>query len=208
MKAKKALLVVDVQNDFCPGGALAVKEGDQIVPIINQIQPLFDRIIATQDWHPAEHVSFAVNHPGKNTYDVISAGGISQVLWPAHCVAGTPGAAFHANLETDRFHLILRKGMNPAIDSYSAFQENDKKTLTGLHGYLRSLEITAVFLCGLAMDYCVLYSALDAVAFGFETGVVIDASRGVNVPEHNVENALQAMKNKGIKVISSGELGS
>jgi len=140
MKGKRnALLVADVQNDFCPGGALAVKEGDQVVPIINQIQPLFDRIIATQDWHPPDHVSFATNHPGKNTYDVISAGGISQVLWPAHCVAGTPGTAFHADLDTDRFHLILRKGMNPAIDSYSAFQENDKKSLTGLHDYLLNL---------------------------------------------------------------------
>lgn len=207
MKRKKtALLVVDVQNDFCPGGALAVREGDTIVPLINRIQPLFDTLIATQDWHPPTHFSFAVNHPGKQTYDVISLNGISQVLWPVHCVSGSPGAAFHPDLETDRFQLILRKGTKPDLDSYSAFRENDQKTLTGLDGYLRSLEIKEVFLCGIATDYCVLYSARDARAFGFETRVVINACRGVDVPAGNIEAAVRLMKSIGVTILSSAEL--
>ena len=128
---KNALLVVDVQNDFCPGGALAIQAGDNVIPVINQIQPIFDTIIATRDWHPSNHVSFAVTHPGKNVYDVIDINGISQVLWPPHCVSGSMGAAFHPDLETDRFKLILHKGMNPALDSYSVFLENDKKPRQG-----------------------------------------------------------------------------
>jgi nicotinamidase/pyrazinamidase len=205
-KKKKALLVVDVQNDFCPGGALAIPAGDTVVPIINKIQPVFDTIIATQDWHPPNHVSFAANHPAKNVYDVIPINDMSQVLWPAHCVSGTMGADFHSALETQRFQLILRKGMAPGLDSYSVFLENDKKTRTGLDGYLRSLEIKKIFLCGLATDYCVFYSARDAVSFGFETEVVIDACRGVDVPAGNIEMAVRQMKNIGVTFIYSAEL--
>jgi nicotinamidase/pyrazinamidase len=206
MIKKTALLVVDVQNDFCPGGALAIQEGDNVIPAINQIQPLFDTIIATRDWHPPNHLSFAVNHPGKSVYDVMDINGISQVLWPPHCVSGSMGAAFHPGLETERFKLILHKGMNPALDSYSVFLENDKKTRTGIDGFLRSLEITRIFLCGLATDYCVFYSALDAISFGFETCVVIDACCGVDVPEGNIEKAIRLMKSSGVKIISSLEL--
>lgn len=203
---KKALLVVDVQNDFCPGGALAIQDGDRVIPVINQIQPGFDTIIATQDWHPPDHVSFAANHSGKNVHDVIDINGVSQVLWPPHCVSGTSGAAFHPGLETKHFKLILHKGMNPNLDSYSVFLENDKKRPTGLDGYLRSLEITRVFLCGLATDYCVLYSAMDAVSFGFETSIVINACQGVDFPEHSIEKAIRLMKSSGVKIISSAEL--
>ncbi|MFH0998706.1 MAG: bifunctional nicotinamidase/pyrazinamidase [Pseudomonadota bacterium] len=206
IKKKNALLVVDVQNDFCPGGALAIREGDKVIPVINQILPIFDTIIATRDWHPANHVSFAANHPEKNVYDVIDINGISQVLWPSHCVSGSMGAAFHPGLETEHFKLILNKGMNSSLDSYSVFLENDKNTPTGIDGFLRSLEITRIFLCGLATDYCVFYSALDAISFGFETCVVIDACCGVDVPERNIENAIQLMKSSGVKIISSLEL--
>ena len=206
IKKKNALLIVDVQNDFCPGGALAIQGGDNVIPVINQIQPIFDTIIATRDWHPPNHVSFAVNHPGKNVYDVIDINGISQVLWPSHCVSGLIGAAFHPDLETDRFKIILHKGMDPAIDSYSVFLENDKKKLTGMDDFLRSLEITRIFLCGLATDYCVFYSAMDAISFGFETCVVIDACSGVDVPEGNIEKAIRLMKSSGVKIIYSMEL--
>ena len=206
IKKKNALLIVDVQNDFCPGGALAIQGGDKVIPVINQIQPIFDTIIATRDWHPPNHVSFAVNHPGKNVYDIIDINGISQVLWPSHCVSGSIGAAFHPDLETDRFKIILHKGMDPAIDSYSVFLENDKKKLTGMDDFLRHLEITRIFLCGLATDYCVFYSAMDAISFGFETCVVIDACCGVDVPDRNIEKAILLMKSSGVKIISSMEL--
>jgi nicotinamidase/pyrazinamidase len=203
---KKALLIVDVQNDFCPGGALAIPAGDTVVPVINRIQPAFDTIVATQDWHPPDHISFSVNHPDTRPYDVITVNGIAQVLWPVHCVSGTMGADFHPALETQRFQLILRKGMNPGLDSYSVFLENDKKTRTGLDGYLRSLEIKKILLCGLATDFCVFYSARDAVTFGFETEVVMDACRGVDVPAGNIEAAVRQMKSLGVTFISSTEL--
>ncbi len=203
---KNALIVIDVQNDFCPGGNLAVNEGDKVVPVINSISSKFYKVIATQDWHPANHLSFAKNHPGKNVYDVVDLNGVSQVLWPEHCVQGTKGAQFHPELNTDGFHLILRKGTNPEIDSYSAFMENDKKTKTGLEAYLKSLGIEQVFLCGLATDYCVFFSAMDAVTLGFETYVIIDACKGVDFPEGNIEKALNTMKEKGIKIIDSSEL--
>lgn len=203
---KNALLIVDVQNDFCPGGALAIPKGDKVVPVINQLQPLFDTIIASQDWHPSRHVSFAVNHSGKAAFDVIDINGIPQILWPPHCIAGSKGADFHPDLETRRFQLILRKGMQAGLDSYSAFLENDKKTHTGLDGYLRSLNIRKITLCGLATDYCVFHSALDAVSFGFETEVVIDACRGADVPKDNVKQAIHVMKRSEVKIISSEEL--
>ena len=206
MKKRNVLIVVDVQNDFCPGGALAVTEGDLVVPIINRIMGSFHRVVATQDWHPREHVSFASNHPGKKPFEQIRIGDLSQTLWPDHCVPGTKGADFHEGLHADRFDLVVRKGSNPAVDSYSAFLENDKKTRTGLDGYLKSIKAERLFLAGLATDYCVFFSAMDAVSFGFKTVVIIDACRGIDVPDNNIEISLQTMKKKGINIITSGDL--
>jgi nicotinamidase/pyrazinamidase len=205
-KNKNALLVIDIQNDFCPGGKLAIKESEKVIPIINQLTQKFDRVVATQDWHPENHISFARNHPGAKNYDIIQIEDMTQVLWPAHCVRGTKGAEFHSDVNTNNLHLILRKGTDPEIDSYSAFMENDKKTITGLEGYLKGLNITQVFISGLATDYCVFYSAMDAKRLGFETYVIIDACRGVDVPENNVENAINTMQGNDIKIISSSEL--
>jgi nicotinamidase/pyrazinamidase len=203
---QNALVVGDVQNDFCPGGRLPVQEGDKTIPIINSITKKFYKVIGVQDWHPENHVSFARNHPGKKPNEEIEVNGIKQVLWPAHCVIDTKGAEFHPDLNTSVFHIIVRKGMHPRIDSYSAFMENDKKTYTGLDGYLKGLHITQVFFCGLALDYCVFYSAMDAITFGFETYVIVDATRGINVPDSNVEQALSSMKERGITIIKSTEL--
>jgi nicotinamidase/pyrazinamidase len=200
------LLVVDIQNDFCPGGALPVHNGDQVIPVINRIMDRFYRVVATQDWHPQNHVSFASNHPGKRPYDQIRIGDIMQTLWPDHCVPGTRGAAFHKDLRTDRFDLVVRKGSHPAVDSYSAFLENDKIIKTGLDGYLKSVAAERVFLAGLATDYCVFYSAMDAVSFGFDTAVVIDACRGIDIPENNIDISIQTMKKKGITIITSEKL--
>jgi nicotinamidase/pyrazinamidase len=206
MAKQDVLIVTDIQNDFCPGGALAVRDGDAVVPLVNNIMENFYRVVATQDWHPKHQVSFASNHPGKKPYDVIKLGNVEQVLWPDHCVAGTPGADFHPGLQTEKFHLVVRKGVNPAVDSYSTFLENDKKLKTGLDGYLKSMGAERVFLVGLATDYCVFYSAMDSRGFGFDTYVIIDACRGIDVPEHNIEHSIQAMKEKGIHVVSSEDL--
>jgi len=174
-----ALIVIDVQNDFCPGGALAVPEGDQIVPGINALMEGFDAVILTQDWHPAGHSSFASSHgAAPMTLTEMSYG--PQVLWPDHCVQGTPGAAFHADLMTDRADLIIRKGYNPAIDSYSAFFENDKTTPTGLEGYLRTRGIDTLTMVGLATDFCVNYSAVDAARLGFTVTVRQDLCRAID----------------------------
>jgi nicotinamidase/pyrazinamidase len=203
METIKALIIVDVQNDFCPGGALAVPEGDKIIPVINKLSGKFERVVATQDWHPTDHMSFAANHPGKKVYDIIEYKGTEQVLWPEHCVSGTTGAKFHPELNTVNVDLILRKGINPEIDSYSAFRENDKSTLTGLEGYLKTLEIKETYLCGLALDYCVFYSAMDAKELGFETYVIIDGTKGIDSPEGNIDKSLAIMKKKGIQIIQS-----
>ena len=176
-----ALLVIDVQNDFCPGGALAVAGGDAIVAGINALMGQFDSVILTQDWHPAGHSSFASSHVGKSPYEVTQMLYGPQVLWPDHCIQGTGGAAFHHMLETDRADLIIRKGYNPAIDSYSAFFENDHKTPTGLDGYLRTRGITEVTLVGLALDFCVNYSAVDAATLGFKVQVRTDLCRAIDL---------------------------
>ncbi|OHD62701.1 MAG: nicotinamidase [Spirochaetes bacterium RBG_13_51_14] len=202
---RDVLIVTDVQNDFCPGGALAVNEGDAVVPIINGVMKRFYRVVATQDWHPRDQISFASNHAEKYPFEQVEIGGIVQTLWPDHCVAGTPGAAFHPDLDTDRFDLIVRKGTNPTVDSYSTFLENDKKIKTGLDGYLTSIETDRLFLCGLATDYCVFYSAMDAVSFGFKTFVIIDACRGIDVPKGNIDRCIADMKKKGIQMITSTE---
>jgi nicotinamidase/pyrazinamidase len=206
MKKNRALIIIDVQNDFCPGGKLAVTGGDEIIPIINKLSGKFEKIIATQDWHPSNHMSFAVNHPGKKDYDVIDYNAIKQVLWPEHCVWGTRGAEFQPDLDIKNVNLIIRKGSNPWIDSYSAFRENDKKTITGLHGYLKNLQIKENYLCGLALDYCVFYSAMDSRKLGFETYVIIDATRGIDSPGGNIDRALEEMRKKGIKIINSDKL--
>ncbi len=202
---KNALIIVDVQNDFCPSGSLEVKEGDKIIPIINKIAAKFFKVIATQDWHPENHLSFAKNH-NKKVFETIKIGKITQVLWPEHCVQGTKGAEFHKDLDLSSVDLIIRKGTTPNIDSYSAFLENDKKTETGLHYYLKGLKIEKVYLCGLATDYCVYFSALDAKNLGFDAYVVLDASKGVDFPQGSIQQAILDMQSKGIKVISYTEI--
>jgi nicotinamidase/pyrazinamidase len=179
--AKDALIVIDVQNDFCPGGALAVNGGDEIVPIINKLIIRFDHVILTQDWHPAGHSSFVSTHPGKAPFETIMMPYGEQTLWPDHCIQGTAGADFHPDLQWAKAELVIRKGFRPHVDSYSAFFENDHKTPTGLAGYLREREITNVTFVGLATDYCVAYSALDAVEHGFAADVLLDACRDINL---------------------------
>ena len=175
------LIVVDVQNDFCPGGALAVPLGDEIVPIVNRLAARFRNVVLTQDWHPAGHFSFASTHPGKRPFETIAAPYGPQVLWPDHCVQGTPGAEFHRSLQIPHAALVVRKGMDRTIDSYSTFYENDRTTPTGLIGYLRERGFSRVFLAGLAFDFCVRYSAEDARREGFTVFVVEDACRGIDV---------------------------
>lgn len=177
----QALIVIDVQNDFCPGGALAVAGGDEIISRINGLIGDFATVVLTQDWHPADHASFAANHPGAAPFSLTTMPYGPQVLWPTHCVQGTKGADFHADLRTDPAHLVIRKGFRPQIDSYSAFFENDHSTATGLDGYLRSRGVTDVTLVGLATDYCVAYSALDAARLGFRATVLEGACRAIDL---------------------------
>ena len=176
-----ALIVIDVQNDFCPGGALAVAEGNAIIPRINALMGDFQTVVLTQDWHPADHASFAANHAGAAPFSLTQMPYGPQVLWPTHCVQGTDGAAFHPALRTDPAQLVIRKGFRAAIDSYSAFFENDHSTATGLDGYLRSRGVTRVTLVGLATDYCVAYSALDAAKLGFAATVLMGACRAIDL---------------------------
>ena len=176
-----ALVVVDVQNDFCPGGALEVPDGDAVVPAINRIAPRFAARILTQDWHPPGHRSFASSHPGRAPFETAELAYGEQVLWPDHCVQGTDGAAFHPDLATDGADLVLRKGFRPGIDSYSAFQENDRRTSTGLAGYLRGRGVSRLVFVGLATDFCVAWSAIDGAREGFEVAVVEDACRAIDL---------------------------
>jgi len=175
------LLIIDVQNDFCAGGALAVADGDAVVPVINRLTEGFDHVALTQDWHPPGHSSFATSHPGCAAFDVISMSYGQQTLWPDHCVQGTPGAAFHPQLATERAELVIRKGFRPAIDSYSAFYENDRRTPTGLAGYLRERGLRRIFLAGLATDFCVHYSAVDARRLGFDTVLLETGCRAIDL---------------------------
>jgi nicotinamidase/pyrazinamidase len=186
------LLIVDVQNDFCAGGALAVPNGDEVVPAINRLAGRFPHVGLTQDWHPRGHVSFASSHKGKKPLQTIALPYGEQILWPDHCVAGTTGAEFHPDLDTTHTEVILKKGFHPAIDSYSAFNENDHKTATGLAGYLRNRGLKRLFLAGLATDFCVLYSALDARREGFEVFVIEEAVRGIDIDD-SVQKAWNAM---------------
>lgn len=178
---RDVLIVVDVQNDFCPGGGLAVPDGDAVVPVVNRLAGSFAHVVLTQDWHPPGHRSFASSHPGRAPYETVALSYGPQILWPDHCVQGTPGAAFRADLTIPHAGLVLRKGCHPGIDSYSAFFENDHDTPTGLAGYLRERGFRRVFLCGLAFDFCVRYSAEDAVASGFAVTVIADACRGIDL---------------------------
>ena len=208
---KTLLLIIDVQNDFCPGGALAVNEGDAVVSPLNRLSAALTekgaRIAATQDWHAAGHISFASSHGGKNPGDVVDTPLVKgQALWPDHCVQGASGADFHKNLDIKPVSVIIRKGIHKDIDSYSAFFENDRKTQTGLEGYLRSLGVETVIMGGIATDYCVFFSAMDCKRLGFNTIVVSDAVRGVGFPEGSVEKAVAEMKNAGIEFITSQEL--
>ena len=207
---RKGLLIIDVQNDFCPGGSLAVPEGDLIVPVINRIMPLFDVVVATQDWHPPEHVSFASNHQEKQPFDTVTLPGydppLEQVLWPAHCIAGTVGANLHPRLDMNGIGLILQKGNRAHLDSYSAFFENDRKTVTGLAGYLTGLDIKDIFLTGLAADVCVYYSALDAVNLGFTTAVIRDGVRGIDAPPGSLDQRMEELNSIGVEFMTSGEL--
>ncbi|WP_043917022.1 bifunctional nicotinamidase/pyrazinamidase, partial [Jannaschia aquimarina] len=194
---KQALIVIDVQNGFCPGGNLAVPDGDTIVPGINALMDDFPLIVLTQDWHPAGHSSFASSHPGRAPYDMVDMPYGPQVLWPDHCVQGTEDAAFHADLAIDRAHVVIRKGWNPAIDSYSAFFENDRATPTGLGGYLAERGVTAVTLVGLATDFCVNYSALDAAKLGLDVTVREDLTRAIDL-DGSLNAARDAMRGAGV----------
>ena len=176
---RDVLVIVDVQNDFCPGGALAVPLGDRIVPAVNRLAGGFAHVVLTQDWHPRGHASFASSHPGKQPFDTVGVSYGQQILWPDHCVQGTRGADFHPDLDVPHAELVLRKGFRTAIDSYSAFLENDHRTPTGLVGYLKERSFERITLCGLATDFCVFYSAIDGRQAGFEVTVVTDASRGM-----------------------------
>jgi len=199
------LLVIDVQNDFCPGGALAVSGGDEVIAPIHQIAPHFQHTVLTQDWHPANHTSFASSHPGKQPYETIEMPYGPQTLWPNHCVQGTHGAEFHPAISLPRTELILRKGFRPQIDSYSAFFENDRSTPTGLAGYLRELGLTRVFLCGLAYDYCVGFSALDARRLGFEAVIAQDACRAIDL-NGSVNKMEAGFAAAGVVLMRSGKL--
>ncbi|MGD8428037.1 MAG: bifunctional nicotinamidase/pyrazinamidase [Balneolaceae bacterium] len=201
----KALLIVDVQNDFCPGGALEVPNGDLIVPVINKLSEHFDAVIQTQDWHPKGHSSFASSHKGKEPYDTVEMPYGEQVLWPDHCVQGSQGADFHPDLNTNRSQLIIRKGFRKNIDSYSAFYENDNKTTTGLAGYLDERNINALYAVGLATDFCVKWSVLDGLKEGFELYVVEDAVKGIDI-EGSVNEAWNEMLKAGAKKISSTDI--
>ena len=202
---RDVLLVIDVQNDFCDGGALSVPGGQEVVPVIHRIAPLFAHLVLTQDWHPRDHHSFASNHPGRSPFDKLETSEGEQVLWPAHCVQGSAGAAFHPHLIPDNAELILRKGFRKDIDSYSAFRENDRITRTGLTGYLRERGLGRIFIAGLAYDFCVRYSAIDSMQAGFETYVVEDACRAIDLngsvtaTDHDFEQA-------GVRRVSSSVL--
>ncbi|MDM1759015.1 MULTISPECIES: bifunctional nicotinamidase/pyrazinamidase [unclassified Acinetobacter] len=198
MPKNSALIVVDVQNGFTSGGNLAVVHAEQIIPLVNQLIEKFDHVILTQDWHPENHISFAENHPDQQAYDTIQVDYGTQVLWPSHCVQGTQDADFHPDLNTNTAQLIVRKGMNVQIDSYSAFMEADRKTTTGLAGYLKERKIETVYLVGIATDFCVAWSAMDAAQLGFETYVISDATKAIDL-QGSLQHAWQEMLAKGVK---------
>lgn len=202
-KKNSVLILVDLQNDFCTGGRLAVPEGESVIPIANQLQPNFDLIVATKDWHPQNHMSFASNHHGKNVGEVIQVHGLQQVLWPDHCVQNTPGAEFQPALNTDRIQRIFHKGTDRFVDSYSAFFDNEHLHSTGLANYLYEQDINTVYMMGLATDYCVKYSCLDAIELGFEVYVIEEGCRGVELKPGDVACAIKEMQEVGAKWVSA-----
>jgi len=203
----RALLVIDVQIDFCPGGSLAVAEGDRVVPVINRLASRFAKVVATQDWHPPGHVSFASSHTGGRAFQTVELpGGQRQMLWPEHCLAGSRGAELHPGLETWPISLIVRKGSRVELDSYSAFFENDRRTPTGLGACLRELGCDELYLCGLATDVCVYYSAQDALRLGFAVRLVQDACRGIDQPAGSLQERLQELARAGVRILDSSEV--
>ena len=202
----KALILVDIQNDFLPGGALAVPDGDAVIPVANQLQAVFPLVVATQDWHPANHGSFAVSHPGKQVFQQIELNGLMQTLWPVHCVQNTQGAELAAALNRERIAKVFPKGTDAGIDSYSGLFDNGHRKSTGLGEWLKAQGVTEVFVCGLATDYCVKFTALDAAQMGFKTHLIEDASRGVNLRPDDVKHAVEEMKRAGVVNVQSAEL--
>jgi nicotinamidase/pyrazinamidase len=202
----KALILVDIQNDFLPGGALAVPKGDAVIPVANRLQEVFPLVVATQDWHRANHGSFAANHPGKKVFEQIELNGLPQTLWPVHCVQNTRGAELAAPLSRDHIVKVFPKGTDAGIDSYSGLFDNGHRKSTGLGEWLKEKGVTDVFACGLATDYCVKFTALDAAQMGFRTHFIEDASRGVNLRPEDVKNAVEEMRRAGIAVVQSAEV--
>lgn len=202
----RALILVDIQNDFLPGGALAVPDGDAVIPVANVLIPRFSLVVATQDWHPPEHASFAVNNPGRRVGEVIEQDGAAQVMWPSHCVQGTRGAELAAGLDTGRIGHVVLKGVEPAVDSYSGFYDNQRRRSTGLAEFLRERGVDEVVVLGLATDYCVKFTALDAVALGLRTTVVADGCRGVELAPGDSARALEEIRAAGAAVVTSAEL--
>ncbi|MEA2709766.1 MAG: nicotinamidase/pyrazinamidase [Phycisphaerales bacterium] len=206
MKTDRVLILVDLQNDFVPGGALAVRGGDAVVPIANRVQRAFDLIVASKDWHPRDHGSFAANHPGRKVGDVIDLHGLPQILWPVHCVQETRGADFVPGLDTSRIDRVFLKGTDKEIDSYSAFFDNGHRKSTGMAEYIRERGVRDVYICGLASDYCVKFTALDAQQLGFQVHLIEDASRGVNLNATDSAAALDEIRRAGGQVIRSETL--
>jgi len=202
----KALILVDIQNDFLPGGALPVPGGDEVVAVANRLIPRFELVVATKDWHPPNHVSFASNHPGKEVGDVVDADGIEQILWPDHCVQGSPGAEFVDALNTEGIEEVFLAGNDRGVDSYSGFFDNARRKATGLEGFLRSGGVDAVYILGLATDYCVKYTALDAAELGFATYLIVDGCRGVDLHPGDVDKAIEQMQAAGVEVVTSETL--
>ena len=202
----KALLIVDVQNDFLPGGALAVPEGHRIIPVVNALMPGCDLVVATQDWHPAGHGSFAANHPGQEPGEVITLDGLDQILWPVHCVAGTVGAEFAPGLDTGRIDHVVHKGADPSVDSYSGFHDNGRRHDTGLARFLRQQGVAEVLVAGLATDYCVKFTTLDSIREGFRTTLVADACRGVDLAPGDVDRAVAEMRAAGVTIATDWEI--
>lgn len=196
---QQALIVIDMQNDFCPGGALAVEGGHEIVPLVNDLIARFDHVVLTQDWHPAKHSSFASMHAGREPFETVQMPYGGQTLWPDHCIQGSDGAAFHPALDWTKAEMVIRKGFRKSIDSYSAFFENDRSTPTGLAGYLRERGIEKLTLVGLATDYCVAYSALDAVHQGFHTTVLLEACRAIDL-DGSLKQMTETMREAGVKL--------
>jgi nicotinamidase/pyrazinamidase len=203
---KRALIIIDIQNDFCPGGSLPVPHGDEIVPVLNTLMGRFEIVVATQDWHPAGHVSFASSHPGRRPFEEIELEGESQILWPDHCVPGTRGAELHPGLDIRPVVLILRKGWHKDMDSYSAFFENDRVTATGLENYLKGHGVRSVYLTGLAQDICVYYSAKDALRLGFDTFLIEDAARGLDLPPGSLARKMADLVKAGMHLIRSPDV--